>query len=76
MPITSKQKSKARKLREADLLSDIENVDILLRSNHFEREESEFSSLVRRPESPRYNVLVNQHSNSHPISRAFCQKLG
>ena len=42
---TRKQKSKARKSREADMLSDIENIDIMLGSNHFEREASEFTNL-------------------------------
>ena len=52
MPTTGKQTSKTGKLREADMLSDIENLDIMLGSNHQEREESELSNSVRRPESP------------------------
>ena len=47
MPTTRKQQSRARKSREADMLSDIENMDVLLDTNHFEREESEFSNSVR-----------------------------
>ena len=42
MPTIRKQKSKARKSREADILSDIENLDIVLGGNRVEREESEF----------------------------------
>ena len=38
MPTTGKQKSKARKSREAHMLSDIENMDQMLGTNHFERE--------------------------------------
>ena len=49
MLTTKKQKSKARKSREADMLSDIENMDIMLCTNDFE---SEFSNLIRMPESP------------------------
>ena len=32
------------------MLSDIENLDVMLGGNHFEREESVDSSLPRRPE--------------------------
>ena len=42
MPTTRKQKTRARKSREADMLSDSENLDIMLSSNRLEREESEF----------------------------------
>ena len=35
MPSTRRQKTKARKSREADLLSDIENMDVMLGSPHF-----------------------------------------
>ena len=41
MPTTRKPKSMARKSREAHMLSDIENLDIMLGSNRLEREESE-----------------------------------
>ena len=69
MPTTMKQKSKAIKSREADMLSKIENLDIMLGSNHLERAESELSYSVRRPESPSYNALVNHNVNSHFNSR-------
>ena len=46
MPTTRKQESKARKSRETDMLSDTENMDIMLGSNHFEREENELGSSV------------------------------
>ena len=69
MPTTRKQKSKARKSREADMLSDIENLDLMFGSNHLEREESELSNSVRRPESPSWNALVNHDVNSHSNSR-------
>ena len=69
MPSTRKQKKKAGKSREAYMLSDIENLEILLRSNRLEREENEFSNSVRRPESPSYNAFVNYDTNSHSNSR-------
>ena len=53
MPTTRKQKSKAWKSRETDMLSNIENMDLKLGSNHFKRKESKLSYAVRRPESPR-----------------------
>ena len=69
MPTTRKQKSKVRKSKEADMLSDSENMDIMLGTNLFEREESELSNSIRRPGSPCYNALVNNDSNSHCNSR-------
>ena len=53
MPTTRKQK-KARKSREAEMLSDIENLDIMLGGDHFnrnERSESLNSNQARRPGS-------------------------
>ena len=47
------------------MLSDIENLDIMLSGNHLEREESENTNFGRRPESPRYDTLMNQNGNSH-----------
>ena len=67
MPTTRKQK-KARKSREVDMLSDIENLHVMLGDNHLEREESEISNHGRRPESPSYDTLLNQNGNSHPHS--------
>ena len=64
MPTTKKQKTKTRKSRD-----DIENMDIMLGTNHFQIEESELSNSVPRLESPRYNVLVNNESNSHYNSK-------
>ena len=69
MPTTGKQKSKARKSKESDIISDIKNLGILLGSNRLEREESEFSNSIGRPESPSYNALVNHDVNSHSNSR-------
>ena len=69
MPTKRKQKNRARKSREADMSSDIENLDIMLDSNHFERGERRFSNSARRSESPRYNTLKFNESNSHSNSR-------
>ena len=67
IPTTRKQK-KARKSREVNMLSYIENVDLMSGGNHSEREESEVSKYGRRPENPSYDTLLNQNSNSHPNS--------
>ena len=58
MPTIRKLKSRARKLREADMLSDVENLYIMLGSNLLEKDESEFSDPVRRPASPSYNTYI------------------
>ena len=67
MPTIGKQK-KARKTRGAEMSSDVGNLDIMLGSNHREREEIEFSDSIRRPDSPNYNapeiVQANSYSNS------------
>ena len=55
MPTTRKQKNKARKTKEADMLTDLENMDITLGSNHFEREDSEFEI---RPDGPKTLVKL------------------
>ena len=57
MPTTRKQK-KAKKSRGLEILSDIENLDVMLGENHFngmDREESLDSNLARKPESATSN---------------------
>ena len=68
MPTTRKQK-KARKSREAEMLSDIENLDIMLGGNHFdrnERSESMYSNQAGRPESLFEDELENENENEFP----------
>ena len=67
MPITRKQK-KARKSRGIEMLSDIENLDIMLGENHFsrnERDESISSNRARRPESASGDEFENNGENNH-----------
>ena len=62
MPTTRKQK-KARKSRGLEILSDIENLDIMLGENHFdgtERDESLERTSIRRQESVTSNNLENE----------------
>ena len=58
MPPTRKQK-KAGKSRGLEMLSDIENLDIMLVERRSEREESLNSNLARRPESTNSNLFEN-----------------
>ena len=65
MPTSRKQK-KARKSRRAEILSDIESLDIMLGDNHLEREGNEFSDSLRRPDSPNVNALENNDGEQLP----------
>ena len=65
MPTTRKQK-KARKSRGLEMLSDIENIDIMLGENHFnarEREGSLNSNLPTRSRSLASNESENENGN-------------
>ena len=62
MPTTRKQK-KSRKSRGQEMLSDIENLDIMLGRDHLEREESVNSNLARRPENVNSYVSENNEGN-------------
>ena len=67
MPTTRKQ-MKARKSRGQEMLSDIENLDIMLGENHFdavERGESLNSNFARRSESANSNNFENDEENMH-----------
>ena len=68
MPTTRKQK-KARKSREAEMLSDIENLDVMLGGNHFdrnERSESVNSNQAGRPESLFGDEFGDENENEFP----------
>ena len=70
MPVTRKEKRKARGFREADMISDLENRDVMIGSDHNERkEDSEYGNSVRSPESPSYDALIDHNSKSHSNSR-------
>ena len=67
MPTTRKQK-KERKSSGLEILSDIENLDIMLGENHFnetERDESLDGTSVRRHESVMSNNLENEGGSSY-----------
>ena len=71
MPTTRKQK-KARKSRGLDMLSDIENLDIMLGENHFGRNEgneSVNSNQAGRPESLFGDEFEGENENGYPNPR-------
>ena len=62
MPTTRKQK-KARKSRGLEMLSEIENLDIMLGEMHSEKEERVNSNSARRPESANSKMFENNGEN-------------
>ena len=71
MPTTRRQK-KARKSRGIEMLSDIENLDIMLGENHFnrnERDESVSSNFGRRPGSASVDESENNGENRYSATR-------
>ena len=71
MPTTRKQKN-ARKSGGIDMLSDIENLDIMLGENHFnrsERDESVNSNCARRQENTIEDEFENNGENRQLDSR-------
>ena len=71
MPTTRKQK-KARKSRGLEILSDIENLDIMLGENHFNdtgRDGSLDGTSIRRQESITSNNLENEEMNLYSDHR-------
>ena len=79
MPTTRKQK-KARKSRGQEMLSDIENLYIILGGSLFDREESEDSILARRPRSDNCDTSEKNeeslHSNTRESRSGNCADLG
>ena len=68
MPTTRNQKSKARKSREAEKLSDSENIDTMFGGKHFEREDSEFGNSARWPKGSSFYALVDHNTNYYSNS--------
>ena len=58
---------KARKLRVADFMSDLDNLKVMIGSSHFERGESDMDDLRGRHESKSCgnSVAPNSHSTSN-----------
>ena len=68
MRLTRNQK-KAKTSRGREMLSDIENLDTMLGGSHFDREESEESTLARRPRSDNGDISENNEENLHSNTR-------
>ena len=66
---TTRKQRKARKSRGAEMVSDIENLDIMLGGNHLEREESKYDNSSRRSKSPNFNTHENNGENQYHNSR-------
>ena len=62
MLVTRKEKSKARLSRDADMISKLENMDVMIGNGHFKRKDSEF-------ENSSYDAPNDYNSNSHTNSR-------
>ena len=65
---TTRNQKEARKSRGIEMLSDMENLDIMLGENHFsrnERDESISSNQARRPGSASGDEFENNGENNH-----------
>ena len=69
MPDTQKQKNKARRSREAYMISDLENSDVMKGGSHYEKLDNEFGISVRRHDSLKYDAHVDHNSNTNSNSR-------
>ena len=65
MPSTRKQKAKARKSRELDMLSDYGNMDVMLGEGNSKSIERELDSLITAPEGPQdFRSFPNRENSS------------
>ena len=64
MPSTRKQKAKARKSRELDMLSDYGNIDVMLGEGNSNSIERELDSLIDVPEGPQDFQSFPKRENS------------
>ena len=51
------------------MISDIENIDLMIGEDHYVGGDFKFGDFARRPESPNYETLVDHNSNSDSTSR-------
>ena len=66
MPSTRRQKTKARKSREMDMMSDFDNMDVILGNDNVIPIERELSEVIGNSESH-----FDMESNSHPRENDF-----
>ena len=70
MPSTRRQKAKARKSREMDMLSDIENMDVMLGNGSSNPVERELTDAIEQS-SVQGDVESNEHSGNQYTSFAY-----
>ena len=51
------------------MMSDLENMDIIIGRGHYEKEDSETGNSVRMLECPCYDALINHNSNTQSNPR-------
>ena len=51
------------------MISDMENMEVMIGRNNYAEDDSEFGDFARRPESPNYETLIDHNSNSNSNSR-------
>ena len=51
------------------MISDLENMNALIESIHYEGEDRHYGKSARRPERPSYDTLVDHYCNSYSNTR-------
>ena len=69
IPTTKKQQNRATRSRDAYIISNRENMDVLISRDRYEREDRGFGDSTRRPESLNCESLMNLNLNRNPNSR-------
>ena len=70
MPSTRRQKAKARKSREMDMLSDIENMDVMLGNGNDNPIERELTDAIEQS-SVQGDIESNTHLGNHYASFTY-----
>ena len=63
MPSTRRQKAKARKSREMDMMSDFDNIDVMIGNENTNSIERELANAIEES-----SVLGDTESNMHPMN--------
>ena len=79
IPSTRRQKTKARKSREADLLSDIENMDVMLGSTHFgdlnDGSRDEFGDRNERQSTSQENEIRSENRSDGQLQPSITENI-
>ena len=71
MPSTRRQKAKSRKLRELDMMSDFENMDVILGNDNINPIERELSNVIRNSENHCDTESNSQFRENNPQGNVF-----